>query len=179
VRFGFVGTLMANKGPDLAVRAFQSMPEGAATLELFGAGSGPLAAEFEASLRGLNSHPGLAFRGRFDNRRIAEILGGLDVLIVPSRWWENAPLTIHESVMARMPVITSGHGGMAELAERFGNALLFEPGDADDLARCMRRFLDEPDLWAQLVPRRPVRSLADDVDFLIERYAELTGARTA
>lgn len=88
-------------------------------------------------------------------------------------------MTIHESVMARMPVITAGHGGMVELAERFGNALLFKPGDAQDLARCMRRFLDEPDLWAQLVPQRAVRSVADDATFLIERYAELTAARAA
>jgi glycosyltransferase involved in cell wall biosynthesis len=174
VRFGFVGTLSANKGPDLAVRAFQSLPEGAATLEIFGAGSGAQAGAYEDSLKRLGGAPGLHFRGRFDNRRIAETLGGLDVLIVPSRWWENAPLTMHESVMARIPVIASKHGGMAELAERFGNALLFEPDDAVDLARVMRRFLEEPGLWAELAPRRAVRSVSDDVDFLLEQYRVLS-----
>ena len=175
VRFGFVGTLMASKGPDLVVRAFQGLPRGQATMELFGAGSGKDGAAYEASLQAANRHPDLAFRGRFDNRRIAEILSGLDVLIVPSRWWENAPLTIHESVMARMPLVTSGHGGMEELAERFGNALTFRPGDAADLERVLRRFLDEPGIWAALQPRRAVRSVAEDVDFLLERYAELCG----
>ncbi|HVS17000.1 MAG TPA: glycosyltransferase family 4 protein [Planctomycetota bacterium] len=179
VRFGFVGTLMASKGPDLVVRAFQGLPHGAATMELFGAPSGPGAAAFEAHLRALNRHPDLAFRGRFDNRRIAEILSRLDVLIVPSRWWENAPLTIHESVMARMPLVTSGHGGMAELAERFGNAVLFQPDDADDLERALRRFLDEPGIWEELRPKREVRSVADDVDFLLARYDDLTAARAA
>jgi glycosyltransferase involved in cell wall biosynthesis len=77
--------------------------------------------------------------------------------------------------MAGMPVVTSGHGGMAELAERFGNALLFRPGDPDDLARVLRRFLDEPGLWTELVPRRAVRSVADDVDAQLERYAALAG----
>jgi len=173
VRFGFVGSLMASKGADLAVRAFQELPRGAATLELFGAPSGAGGRAYERRLRRMNRHPDLHFRGRFDNRRVAEILAGLDVLIVPSRWWENAPLTIHESVMARMPVITADHGGMRELAERFGNAVLFRPGDARDLGRALRRFLDEPEIWAALQPRRAVRSVADDVDGLLARYGAL------
>lgn len=179
VRFGFVGTLMASKGADLVVRAFQGLPRGQATLELFGAGAGPTGAAFERRLLALNRHPDLHFRGRFDHRRIAEILLGLDVLIAPSRWWENAPLAIHESVMARMPLVTAGHGGMAELADRFGNAVLFRPGDAADLERALRRFLDEPGIWAALQPLRSVRSVAADVDFLLERYEGLCAVRAA
>ena len=76
-------------------------------------------------------------------------------------------------VMARMPVVVSDHGGMRELAERFGNALGFQPNDPADLARVLRRFLDEPELWAQLAPKRPVRSVNDDVVGLIEHYREL------
>jgi len=74
-----------------------------------------------------------------------------------------------------MPLVTSGHGGMSELAERFGNAVLFRPGDAADLERALRRFLDEPGIWEALRPKREVRSVADDVDALLERYAELCG----
>jgi glycosyltransferase involved in cell wall biosynthesis len=173
VRFGFVGSLIPNKGPDLVLRAFESMPRDAATLDLLGTGSGPSAERYTTWLRSLSSHPGVRFRGRFDNRRIAEVLSGLDVLVVPSRWWENAPLTIHEAVMAQLPVVTSDHGGMAELSERFGNALLFRPDDADDLARVLRRFLDEPGLWSQLRPRREVRSVGDDVDAQLARYQAL------
>jgi glycosyltransferase involved in cell wall biosynthesis len=173
VKFGFTGTLIPNKGPDLLIEAFQRLPVGAATLDLFGAASGPNAAKYEAELRALNRHPGVQFRGRFDNRRIAEILAGLDVVVVPSRWWENAPLTIHEAVMARMPLVTADHGGMRELAERFGNAALFEPGSAPDLERALRRFLDEREIWSALQPRRAVRSVSDDVDGLLARYERL------
>jgi hypothetical protein len=55
--------------------------------------------------------------------------------------------------------------------------VLFRPGDAQDLQRCMRRFLDEPDLWAALQPRRGVRSVADDVDGLLAHYEALCAAR--
>lgn len=170
VKFGFTGTLIPNKGPDLLIEAFQSLPVGAATLDILGAASGPTAAKYEAELRALNHHPGVQFRGRFDNRRIAQILAELDVVVVPSRWWENAPLTIHESVMARMPLVTADHGGMRELADRFGNAVLFNPGDATDLSRALRRFLDEPGIWSELQPRRAVRSVSDDVDGLLAVY---------
>lgn len=175
VRFGFTGTLIPNKGADLLIEAFQKLPVGAATLDIFGAASGPSAAQYEAELRALNRHPGLEFRGRFDNRRIAEILSALDVVVVSSRWWENAPLTIHETVMAGMPVVTANHGGMRELGERFGNAALFEPGDTADLECALRRFLDEPEIWKQLQPRRAVRTVSDDVDGLLERYERLGG----
>lgn len=173
VRFGFVGTLIPNKGPDLALRAFNRLPPGQATFDVFGAGNGPSAESYVSWLRSISDHPGLTFRGSFDNRRIADVLAGLDVLIVPSRWWENAPLTLHEAVMANMPVITSDHGGMLEMAQRFGNAVLFRAGDAGDLSRAMRRFLDEPELWASLRPIRAVRTVAEDVDSQLERYEAL------
>ena len=66
----------------------------------------------------------------------------------------------------------------AALAERFGNALLFRPDDVDDLARVLRRFLDEPPLWGQLAPKRKVRSVADDVDAQLARYARLSKRAT-
>jgi glycosyltransferase involved in cell wall biosynthesis len=177
VRFGFIGTLMPTKGPDLLVRAFQSLPHGQATLAMHGAGTGDKTAGYVAALQAANRHPGVTFHGRFDNRRIAEILGSFDVLVVPSRWWENAPLTVHESVMARMPVVLSDHGGMRELAERFGNAVGFRPDDPEDLARALRRFLDEPGIWDELAPRREVRSVRDDVDGLLAHYADIVAAR--
>jgi len=38
----------------------------------------------------------------------------IDVLIVPSIWYENYPLILHEALVCNVPVITSNIGGMAE-----------------------------------------------------------------
>jgi glycosyltransferase involved in cell wall biosynthesis len=81
--------------------------------------------------------------------------------------------------MARMPVITADHGGMAELSERFGNAALFRAGDARDLERVLRRFLDEPGIWTALQARRGVRTVAHDVDGLLKIYGELAERKRA
>ena len=103
-----------------------------------------------ARLRELAQHENVSFRGRFDNARLAEVYREIDVLVVPSLWFENSPLTIHEAFLQRTPVVTSGIGGMAELVRDGIDGLHFQAGDAEDLARTLARFVDEPKLVAQL-----------------------------
>ena len=80
-----------------------------------------------------------------------------DWIVVPSIWWENAPLVIHEARAAGRPVICSGIGGMAELVEDGVDGLHVPPGDAAALAETHARRATDPDLWARLAgrPRRP------------------------
>jgi glycosyltransferase involved in cell wall biosynthesis len=42
----------------------------------------------------------VTFHGRFDNRRIGGVLQNIDVLVLPSIWFENAPLTLNEAAMS-------------------------------------------------------------------------------
>jgi glycosyltransferase involved in cell wall biosynthesis len=117
----------------------------------------------------------LTFKGKFARPDIAAVYSGLDVLVVPSIWYENNPLVIQEAFAAGVPVIASNLGGMAEFVKHEVNGLLFKAGDADDLARTMRRLLTEPDLLEQL--RRnlpPVKSVAVEADELLAYYTALT-----
>ncbi|MCA9321913.1 MAG: glycosyltransferase, partial [Planctomycetes bacterium] len=174
VRFGFVGTLIPNKGPELLVRAFQDLPVGRATLDIHGRGGGPKGVQYEASLAALNRHPDLRFHGPFDNARVGEVLAGLDVLVVPSLWFENSPLTLNEAALAGLAVVTSDFGGMRELADRFGHALVFPVGDQAALTATLRRFLDEPGLALSLSKtHRPVRTIEEDAAGQIARYRDL------
>jgi glycosyltransferase involved in cell wall biosynthesis len=75
----------------------------------------------------------------------------IDWVVMPSIWWENAPLVIQEAFQHRRPVITSGIGGMAEMVRDGIDGLHVRPGDAAHLAATMRRAIDEPDLWPRLV----------------------------
>jgi glycosyltransferase involved in cell wall biosynthesis len=174
LRFGFVGTLIPSKGVDLLVSAFQSVSPGQATLEIHGSAAGPNAASYDASLKKLNQHQDLTFHGRFDNKRIVEILSRFDVLIVPSRWFENAPLTLAESVMARLATITTGHGGMLELANNFGNAITFEANSHESLLAAMQKLIDDRALVDSLKAKGAgVRTVADDIDGLQALMADL------
>jgi glycosyltransferase involved in cell wall biosynthesis len=65
-------------------------------------------------------------------------------LVLPSIWYENFPRTLVEAYACGLPVIASRLGAMATLVEEGHTGLLFEPGDARDLARQM--------MWAESNP---------------------------
>jgi glycosyltransferase involved in cell wall biosynthesis len=153
VRFGFVGTLVAFKGAHLAVEAFHRLPEDAnAELRIYG--DLETFPPYTETLRARLRDPRCRLMGRFENAKVAEILASLDVLVVPSVWYENSPLTIHEAFLSGVPVIATDLGGMADLVEDGVNGLLFERGNAESLARKMEQLVREP---------ATIRRLADGI----------------
>nr|ART39029.1 H378 [uncultured bacterium] len=67
-------------------------------------------------------------------------------LVVPSVWYENFPRTIVEAFACGLPVIASRIGALADIVRDGQTGLLFEPGDARDLAGKMA--------WARENPQR-------------------------
>ena len=84
--------------------------------------------------------------GPVEHDCVADAFGSIDVLAVPSIWPENSPLVIQEAFLAGVPVVASRIGGIPEVVANGVNGLLFQPGDADDLARCLSRLVSEPGL---------------------------------
>ena len=85
----------------------------------------------------------IRFAGGIPNEHIPERLARIDVQVVPSIWYENAPLTIYSAQAAGVPVVASDLGACRRLSPTRQNGLLFESGNAADLT-------------AQLAPvRRP------------------------
>lgn len=173
VRFGFVGSLVWYKGGEVLVRAMNRLAGLDVVLYVWGAFE-PEKDPHHRELAELATAGNVEFRGRFDNSRLAEVYADLDVLIVPSLWYENAPVTIREAFMTRTPVVTSGIGGMAESVRDGVDGLHFAVGDDADLARTLRRFLDEPGLLGSLSRDfPPVKSIADDARDMEFRYRAL------
>ena len=149
VRFGFVGSLVWYKGDTVMVEAMNQLAGERCVLNVYG-DYRPDEDEHHAELRDLASADNVQFMGRFDNQRLSEVYAEIDVLIVPSVWVENSPITIHEAFLTHTPVVTSGIGGMAEYVRDGVDGLHFAVGDAGDLARVLKRFVDEPDLVEEL-----------------------------
>jgi len=76
----------------------------------------------------------IEFKGSYNFNEIEAILQTIDVVVVPSIWYENAPLTITTSLAYGIPVITSDVGGMSEMIRDGENGLTFKVGDPDDLS---------------------------------------------
>ena len=180
VRFGYLGTWIPSKGVDLLVEAFNTLHDDAAELHIYGFFPGYDGHEdYEARLRKMAAHPGIVFHGRYDPDQVLELLAGLDVLVVPSIWWENSPLTIHEAFQAKVPVITADVGGMAEFVQHEAGGLQFRHRDVASLAEALQRIVNDPDLVERLrasIPR--VLTIGEHVDLLLHLYGKVLNRKT-
>ena len=95
----------------------------------------------------------MRFWGKIDHRRIEKIYRETDVLVVPSIWPENQPVTITEAMAARIPVIASNVGGIPELVEDGATGLLCKKGNARELAGKMMEYLTHPNLLQEFGER--------------------------
>ncbi len=174
LRVGFIGTLAPHKGCDLLIRAFKSLPEELeATLDIYG-NLNRFRLFVEELRRLAGSDERINFPGPFQREKVGEVLSGLDVLVVPSRWYENQPGVIFEAFAAGIPVVATDVGGMSEFVKHEENGLLFEIDDAKDLAHQLRRLGEEPGLLKRLrAGIGPVKTVKENVDELEELYNTL------
>ena len=111
--FGYIGVVDPVKGVHLLVEAFQTLPH--AQLHIYGGEASyapyPDEKHFRSQLAN-SSH--IRCMGRYAQHELSRILAEVDVVIVPSIWYENAPLVIREAFLAQKPVITADFGGMRE-----------------------------------------------------------------
>lgn len=150
VRFGYIGQVTKIKGVHLLVQAFQQLAtKGRARLDIWGdLDREPIYGQEIHDL--VANHPAIALHGPFTRAQLAQVLAEIDVLVVPSLWYENAPLVIAEAFATQTPVIATNLGGMAEAISHGSNGLLFARGDVVDLRNQLLRILEEPDLLAKL-----------------------------
>lgn len=175
LRVGYIGTISDYKGVHVLVDAMDALVD-IPDLECHIHGSLESFPDYAHGLEARSRNPRTRFHGRYENGKVGEVLAGLDLLVVPSLWYENSPLTIHEAYIAGLPVVASDLGGMAEFVHEGKNGLLFRPGDADDLARRLREVAVDRSMLERLRNTTvPIKSIAEDAALTEQRYLELTG----
>jgi glycosyltransferase involved in cell wall biosynthesis len=175
VRFGFVGTFIPTKGVHVLLEAFSHVSSPNARLLVFGRppSEDPGAGQYVERLHRLARDPRVALCGEFEPGQVAQAFARFDVLVIPSVWWENSPLTIHEAALTRTPVLASDIGGMAEYVQEGRNGLLFRCGDAVHLAQRMDELCAFPERLDTLtdVPFA-VKSVAEHAGELLDRWGQ-------
>lgn len=132
--FVFVGRLSVEKGIRTALEAWTSQ---AIVSRLLIVGDGPLADEVR---KASGARDRIEWLGALPNERAIAMIAGARALLAPSVCYENFPRSIVESFAVRTPVIASRLGAMQELVDDGRTGLLFQPGDAADLARAANRL---------------------------------------
>ena len=178
LRFGYIGTWIPSKGVDLAIRAFQKIDPARAKLLVYGFFPGYDGYErYEETLR-LLAGSAVEMRGRYEPGEVFALLAEMDVLVMPSIWWENSPLTLHEAFLAGVPVITADVGGMAEQVAD-GGGITFRHRDWQDLRRVIQELVEYPARLETMRASIPqVKSVEEHAAELMAWYNRLLEKKT-
>ncbi len=174
LRVGYLGQVAWHKGIHVLLEAARRIPD--AHLEVKVYGDAERFPSYSAQLRRIIANDErLSLAGSYKGyEEEARVLRNLDVIVVPSLWYENSPNVILEALAQRVPVIVSNLGGMAEMVHHEGNGLVFDVGSAEDLARQLQRLCVEPDLLPRLQAGiEPVKRVAEEIDELEHAYLDL------
>lgn len=129
----YVGRLSIEKGVTTLIEAMKTLPGHG--LQVIG--SGPLEDE-------LRPVAGDAWLGARPFPEVLQRMSRAAFLVLPSTCYEGFPRTLVEAYACGVPVIGSRHGSLQELVDEGRTGLLFEPGNAAELAERIR--------WAQAHP---------------------------
>ncbi|EMM3426572.1 glycosyltransferase [Klebsiella aerogenes] len=80
-------------------------------------GKGPLANEIESIKGKVRSGLQIINHGFIDSSNILDAISQYDIFVLPSVWYENAPLSIIEAAIAGLPVLIPNTGGLLEMAK--------------------------------------------------------------
>lgn len=170
-RIGFIGGISEHKGAHILIEAVKQLPaEIGFELKIYGNLSHY--PEYYGRLKQLAAGDSrISFCGTFPNEDIGKVLSEMDVLVVPSIWYENTPLVVYSAQAANCPVIASDIPGIAEVIEHGFNGLLFEPGNPARLAAMLLRVAQDRQLLQSLSSNaiKP-KSIKQYVDELVAMY---------
>jgi len=156
----FAGRLTGEKGVETLLAAWDRVKP-AGRLKIVG--EGPLEAQVREFCARRNNAEWL---GAKTSAEVMKLMGEARVLVFPSEWYEPFGRVAIESFAKGTPVITSRLAGMAEIVQDKQTGLLFEPGDADDLARKIEWSLDHPN---EMDAMRPKARMAYEAKYTAEK----------
>jgi glycosyltransferase involved in cell wall biosynthesis len=155
---GFIGRLIEAKGLPLIVEALTMLPEYCQAVFI---GNGPMKSELEEQAARLGVADRVIFKPGVPTYEVPRELERFDVHVLPSltrnNWKEQFGRTLAEAMSCETPVIGSNSG---EIPYVIGDAgLVFAEGNAQELAACVCKLLDDPTLYADLDRRGRQRVL--------------------
>ncbi|MCY1241014.1 Alpha-D-kanosaminyltransferase [compost metagenome] len=86
----------------------------------------------------------VTFAGYLSGQALHRLIGEARALVLPSEWYENAPISVLEAYALGRPVIGASIGGIPEMIREGETGMTAKPGDADDLARALTRMAALP-----------------------------------
>jgi glycosyltransferase involved in cell wall biosynthesis len=168
----FQGRLVTTKGVGILLDAARILLGQNRTFELLIIGDGPERTSLELISQAAPLAGRVRFAGRLLGGKLDAALAEASVVVVPSVGGEVFGLVVAENMLRGLLVITSDLGAFAEVLGEGG--VTFRTGDAEELARQLARFLDDPILAAEQA-KRGRRRAVEFCDFrrMLEAHARV------
>lgn len=178
IRIGLVATFARWKGHETFLRAVGALGRLPIRAYVIGgpvydtAGSQYTIEELRARAMSLGVADRVGFTGFIE--RPASAIRALDVAIHASTQPEPFGLAIAEAMACGRATVVSAGGGAAELVANDADALTFDPGDAEGLARAIYRFAVNSPLRARLgAAARQTAVRRFDPDTFVRRFLDV------
>jgi hypothetical protein len=159
----FLGSAYPHKGPQLLVEAAQRTRAGVRVRI-----HGEVPEVFAPQLRALDARGVCSLEGAFSTDELESVLASVDVAVLPSMWWDCAPLAAAECLAARVPLVVPRFGGLAEAVRDGVDGLVVDPLSADALAAALDRIASEDGLLERLqagiAPPHPFSTYVDELE---------------
>jgi glycosyltransferase involved in cell wall biosynthesis len=111
------------------------------------AGTGPMESPLRAAVQ---NDPSIVFEGHCEGTRLSELYRNAAFVVVPSEWYENAPMSVLESFAYGKPVIGTRIGGIPELITEGEHGYLVDSDAPDQLRTAICNLWNDPDAQARM-----------------------------
>jgi glycosyltransferase involved in cell wall biosynthesis len=142
---GLIGRLdVVQKGQDVMIRAMSMVRARRRDAMLLLVGDGPDRARCAALVHHLGLDEAVRFAGHRSD--IADILGAVDVVAMPSVCEDALPLVALEASAAGRPIVAFESGGVPEIVLHDQTGIIIGKGDMVGLSEAIVKLLELPDL---------------------------------
>jgi glycosyltransferase involved in cell wall biosynthesis len=154
----YLGRLSSEKGVRTLLEAHATSDK---NWPLVVAGTGPL----EESLK--RQYNKAKFIGHVSGAQLHEVIDRSAVVVVPSEWYENCPMSILEAMAYGKPVVGSRMGGIPELVVDGETGLLFDAGSVEQLQGQLNKLMLNFELRQSMAHRARLRA---EQEFSLDKH---------
>jgi glycosyltransferase involved in cell wall biosynthesis len=184
IRFGFAGTIRQHKGVENLLKALFLLKESGETnffLTVAGKGESLFVDYFKRSIKEFGLKDFVRFSGEINNKDMNKFYNNIDVLVVPSIWPENSPVTIMEALASGTPVLASDIGGIPELIQDGVQGYLHKHDEPGSLMKNMKKIIDKQGVIEIMrkacLEKARKFNIAQQVELISDEYNRLMGYR--
>lgn len=151
---GFVGSFQEWHGIDILLKSFNQVLCQIPDARLLLVGDGPARQEIENLIADLHLKSRVTITGYIPQDNVPELLAAIDVAVIPyprlpkELWF--SPLKMYEYMAAGKAIVASKYGQIADVLQDGQTAILVEPGNEEEMTRCIIQLLEDDNLRTQL-----------------------------